>query len=431
MPDFNQMTELNVGLLLFAALLSLVLLIGGRFEEKKVFPFMRYFDLMLLADIAMLLGEAGIWYFSGNTAALPLLKLCTLFSYTGGYVLLACYGYLQVGFIRTREPASIMPIHVITGLCVLAMGLTVCSLYSGTLFYFDEHAELCYTQYYWFLVLLDLAAAVLQIGLVIRHWRILGTKTALLLSCVSSLPIFALRLQIIWDSTPMYMMMSLSLLLVYILFHAELSRQLIRTEKELVHSQISVMLSQIQPHFLYNTLTSIHYLCGKDTKSAQKAIEEFSAYLRANMNALQAVSLIPFAKELEHVQTYLKLEKMRFDEELQVVYQIAAKDFFLPALTVQPLVENAVKHGLGAKESGGTVTIRTSETATHFLVEIEDDGVGFDVQQAPSHIGMDNVRKRLAAMCGGTLRIESEIGKGTKAVITIPKGDNDEDTCGR
>ena len=159
---------------------------------------------------------------------------------------------------------------------------------------------------------------------------------------------------------------------------------------------------------------------------AQKAINDFSEYLRGNLNSLKRKTVVPFETELRHIEVYLSLEKMRFEEELRVVYDIQTKDFMIPSLAVQPLVENAVKYGVGQSEQGGTVTITARETEQYYEISVEDDGVG-DTGQTPSdersHIGIENVRKRLWTMCQATLTIDSIIGKGTKAVIKLPKGE--------
>ena len=152
---------------------------------------------------------------------------------------------------------------------------------------------------------------------------------------------------------------------------------------------------------------------------------EFSEYLRRNMNSLKEQAPVPFESELKHLETYLSLEKMRFGDELNIEYDIEATDFLIPSLTVQPLVENAVKHGVGMKEDGGTVTIATKEFDDRYEVIVSDDGVGFDTAKKPNdgrtHIGMENVRNRLKTMCNAVLNIESTVGKGTVATITIPK----------
>ncbi|MGN1467956.1 MAG: sensor histidine kinase [Ruminococcus sp.] len=196
-------------------------------------------------------------------------------------------------------------------------------------------------------------------------------------------------------------------------------------QNEMLQMRVSIMVSQIQPHFLYNSLTSIAQLCEKNPKKAKKATIEFSEYLRRNMNSLKEQAPVPFESELKHLETYLSLEKMRFGDELNIVYDIETSDFLIPSLTVQPLVENAVKHGVGMLEDGGTVTIATREYDDRYEVIVSDDGVGFDVTKKPNdgrtHVGMENVRNRLKTMCNAVLVIESQVGVGTKATITIPK----------
>lgn len=209
----------------------------------------------------------------------------------------------------------------------------------------------------------------------------------------------------------------------------------IKYEKELAQNRISIMMSQIQPHFLFNSLSSISNLCEKNPMEAQKAINDFSDYLRGNLDSLKYSAPIPFSKELKHIQIYLSLEKMRFASELNIVYNINAPDFLIPTLTVQPIVENAVKYGVGKKEGGGTVTIASREDDNFFFVTVSDDGVGYDPtvtrQDGRTHIGIDNVRARLSDMVGGTLTIDSEKGVGTTATIRIPKEKKYEHTCSR
>ncbi|MBQ0098898.1 MAG: histidine kinase [Oscillospiraceae bacterium] len=217
-------------------------------------------------------------------------------------------------------------------------------------------------------------------------------------------------------------------------------KEMLEVEKmqaELLESRISIMVSQIQPHFLYNALTSIAMLCEKNPKTAKKATIEFADYLRGNMNSLKENNPIPFARELEHLKTYLDLEKMRFGDDLNIEYDIRTTDFSVPALSVQPLVENAVKHGVGMKEDGGTVRITTLEDESTYQIIVEDDGVGFDTTKAQNdtkrqHIGMENCKSRIKTMCNGEVVIESTVGVGTVSKIIIPKGEeNDDDISGR
>ena len=205
--------------------------------------------------------------------------------------------------------------------------------------------------------------------------------------------------------------------------HSRLEAEKNIMEAQLKDSRISIMLSQIQPHFIYNTLGTIERMCLKDPQKAFELVRNFSLYLRGNFSELDSVTPIRFTQELKHVEYYANIEKVRFPD-MNIEYDVKTTDFVLPALSVQPLVENAIKHGLMRLESGGTVLIRSYETDSHFCVEVKDDGPGFDPSRPlddKKHVGLRNIRGRLKAMVDGQLVIESEIGKGTKAVIMIPK----------
>ena len=203
----------------------------------------------------------------------------------------------------------------------------------------------------------------------------------------------------------------------------ELELQRSRLEAELKENRIAIMLSQIQPHFIYNTLGTIERMCLKDPEKAFDLVRNFSLYLRGNFSELDSVTPIRFAEELKHVEHYVNIEKVRFPD-MSIEYDVETTDFVLPALSVQPLVENAIKHGLMRLESGGSVVIRSYETSDHFCVEVKDDGVGFDTSMpvdGKKHVGLRNIRGRLNAMVNGELIIQSRPGSGTRAVIMIPK----------
>lgn len=227
--------------------------------------------------------------------------------------------------------------------------------------------------------------------------------------------------------------MLISIVLVFGVVVAKREKALIATEKELYESKVKVMVSQIQPHFMYNALSSIAMLCKIDPDTASQATITFAQYLRGNMDSLKETAPIPFEKEMEHLKKYLYIEKLRFGKKLNIEYDIQATDFVLPQLTIQPLAENAVKHGISKKKGGGTLTIATRETETAYEVIVSDDGTGFDVNEKKkddgrSHIGMENIKRRLKEMCNADVVITSVIGEGTVARIILPKEDNNENT---
>lgn len=183
------------------------------------------------------------------------------------------------------------------------------------------------------------------------------------------------------------------------------------TEVENARLKSDILLSQLQPHFLCNTLGAIGRLCRNDPE-AKEAINAFSRYLRENVDALSQEAPVPFERELEHAQTYLELERLRFGEDLLVSYRIGCTKFLIPTLTLQPLVENAVRHGIRGTEDGtGTVTVSSREFDNRWEVAVADDGAGFEPGMLPDdgrpHVGLANVRERLRIVCGGDLRVDS------------------------
>ena len=205
---------------------------------------------------------------------------------------------------------------------------------------------------------------------------------------------------------------------------AEQERILAEKERQLTENRISTMISQIRPHFIYNTLGSIEQLCELQPEAAAKLVHNFSCYLRGNFSELDNHTPIRLSKEIEHTRYYVSIEQIRFPD-IEIRFDLQSGDFLLPALSVQPLVENAIKHGLMKLPESGTVTISSCETDAHYCVSVEDNGAGFATSillDERKHIGLRNIRGRVEAMCGGTLTVESTPGVGTKVEISIPKG---------
>ena len=252
----------------------------------------------------------------------------------------------------------------------------------------------------------------------------LREKIAFAVYCL--LPVVAIALQ---DAFQGYAIAYLSIIVAteVLFFFLNLERNiLLASEEEKVRdAQIRVMLSQIQPHFIYNSLSSISTLITIDPEKAQAALDDFTEYLRANLSSLTENRMIAFENELNHIRAFLSLEKIRFGERLSVVYDIAATDFYVPPLSVQPLVENAVRHGILKKVEGGTLTLRSYEESDRYVVEVIDDGVGFDMDEVDfesnEHVGLNNIRYRLRQVGSVEMKVESEVGKGTKVTVSFAK----------
>ena len=203
----------------------------------------------------------------------------------------------------------------------------------------------------------------------------------------------------------------------------ELETEKIVLNAQLAESRVSTMMSQIRPHFIYNTLGSIEQLCNIDPPKAGELVHNFAKYLRGNFGELDNPRPILMSQEMEHVHHYISIENVRFPD-MTFSFEMNSDDFHIPALTIQPIVENAIKHGLMKLQKGGTIRVVSYETDTHYCVTVEDDGAGFDTDvllDERKHVGIRNIRGRLKAMVNGTLEIKSTEGIGTTVLIKIPK----------
>jgi two-component system, LytTR family, sensor kinase len=208
---------------------------------------------------------------------------------------------------------------------------------------------------------------------------------------------------------------------------ARIEHRLQEQEKLLLAAKIEALKSQINPHFLFNTLTSIASLIRSQPDTARMLIVRLSGLLRRLLRSHE--HFVTLREELESVDEYLDIEVVRFGPKLSVRKEISPEtlDLVVPSMILQPLVENSIKHGLSRKMGPGCITIRSLRDSGRVLIEIQDDGMGFVLdrldQPMSSGIGLANVRERLRVIYGANyqLKMVSEPGKGTSAQIVVPE----------
>ena len=426
MPNFNEMIELNIGLLVFAILVTFFILLGCVGYKSRNLSYMRNFVWIVCMNLVMLIGECGLWIMKLGFKNVWLTKLFGFFSYGGGTIMALFYLFCILSFVEERgaPDVSYRSAYLMRIVCGCYLVLVFLSMFNGMLFQVDAHGNLTDGSYYWIAWLIDPMILLIEILVVVHYRKNLSRFGTIVMLNFGLVSLLTTGLQSIWYPVPELLACTLALLLMFMLFYWEMEKNLVENERELMQSQVSLAISQIQPHFLYNTLSTIAELCRKDSAMAEEVTNRFALYLRGNLEHMGDSFPVEFSKELKHVQTYLWIEKIRFQEELQVVYDIQTEDFIIPALTVQPLVENAVKHGMMGSENVCTITIRTKCVERGYQVIIEDDGCGFDPEQVKNdgrkHIGIESVRNRLRFMVGGILTVRSVIGKGTTVIIEIP-----------
>lgn len=201
-------------------------------------------------------------------------------------------------------------------------------------------------------------------------------------------------------------------------------------EQASISNESAFLQAQIKPHFLYNALNVIAVLCRVDSEKARDLVLDLSSYMRHSFDFKNLTKYVTFEEELEFVRAYIRIEQARFKDRLNVLYEIDdTEGLRLPPLLLQPLVENAIRHGIRKSETGRTVILRVKNQNECYRFEVEDDGAGMTsdkletimTQQESGGVGLANIQKRLKMLYGTQLLIESRQGAGTKVTVTLPK----------
>lgn len=352
------------------------------------------------------------------------------------YAMVVVYHYMVLTRVSEVAEVPALLYYIVIPLALIVMGIYLTSFNTGMFVDTNEFGEFVDGEFSWVSKLIRVSLLLVDIVLTLLFCRKLGVKMTVLFLVYASVPIICQFLDERYRLCLVYLCVSIMLIIDYILVGIEQDLLIARQQKKMADQQkklseerTKIMISQIQPHFLYNVISSIMSFCREDPDKAFNALADFADYLRSNMRSLTLEAPVEFSKELEHVKTYLRLEKYRFDDRIEVEYDIETEDFFIPSLTVQPLIENAVKHGIGQRAEGGRIilSVRYSDEDDGIIVRVSDNGVGFDISRLKSeafakedHVGLFNVRSRVESMCEGTLTIESSVGEGTTVTVFLP-----------
>lgn len=192
-------------------------------------------------------------------------------------------------------------------------------------------------------------------------------------------------------------------------------------EAEMLRRDYGLAKNRLKPHFVNNILSSIYYLCDSDPQRAQKVSMDFSSYMMNIIERLDTHGLAPFSKELDLIKAYIAIEDLRLEDKLKSDFDIYISDFEVPPMSLEPLVEIAVKHNIAAKPGGGMVTIATRRLAEEGVqIKISDNGVGFDPADPDfDQTDLQNVRSRLKSELGADLTISSAPGQDTEFTIVF------------
>lgn len=434
----GMLIQYSVNIAMEAAIIMvLIIMLITLFWQKKLFIttipliFLSGF-IILLSIVQIFLWVIFIRNIPAEYGAMPL-RIAYILDYVFSYgfsVSLYYYvetlvidGYKNIG-VDYKSRRHVKNIIIVWG--AITSILYAASLFVPSLYHLENGEDIFSIPGYILMHIASKLALVCTLIFIYKHRKIIGKYEAML----SFVFIILISVFIVVDELCSLsigrVLMALFVFMLYVSIDLHKGLLLERQEKEIVEWKTQIMLSQMQPHFLYNVLTTISSMCEMQrADEARDVVNHFADYFRINFESLGKEKTIAFDKELEHVKTYLWLEKVRFEDSLNICYEIGTTDFVVPSLLVQPIVENAVKHGILPKDDVGTVTIRTYETDLEYVIVVEDDGVGFDLEEIKNdglvHVGIENVSLRLKLVCNGSCEIKTQKGKGTVVTMHIPK----------
>ena len=381
----------------FTALFTVLLLLMGAFLV----------DLIVYEFRDMALAEQIDVYFQYLLVSLPM----PMFT---GYLLHFCGEDL-------RKSTLFRLVIGLWGIYFILLGIAQCTTF---LYYVTPDNDFIRGSWHPLLVAPIAAIMLLNLAGVIRRRKRLPDKyyVAFLIHLLP-MTVAALIHAVIFVPLLVVFGLGFSMLSMFGIILCDQIEQYMRQQREIAHQRASIMVLQMRPHFIFNTMMSIYYLCAQDSQKAQQVTLDFTSYLRKNFSAIASENTIPFANELEHTRAYLAVEQVQFEDSLFVEYDTPHTRFRVPPLTLQPIVENAVKHGMDPDSAPLCICIRTRETDAGHEITVEDNGPGFaqaNMDESEPHIALANIQQRLEIMCGGKLTVMPREGGGTVVKITLP-----------
>ncbi len=394
-----------------------------------------YFYILLVVMYMSVFSEGTSWMEEGKSRLILFNHVNTLVSFFSVSVMLfISWEYFVC--LEKKNKEKVLHSYVMTFLLFSQILVLVLNLFFKFIYYVDENGNYRVGKYY--LTVYVFPVLLLIFGLIYSYKvaKNKRTKTTVLVSFLSTF-VSAILSFLEPEYSFGHIMPYFIMVLIYGSVQVERNIEMLQKREEvanknallakqsedLMHKEQQIMVSQINPHFLFNTLTTIDYLCKTDPKLASKTVINLASYLRVNVDTLTQMETVAFKKEMQHVNYYIAIEKLRFSN-IEIEFEILDDDFELPALTIQPLVENAIRHGVRGVKNGHIKILTYFRNGAHCIV-IEDNGVGFDVnkfkEDSHKHVGLENVKKRLQITVNGTMSVESTKGEGTKITIIIPE----------
>lgn len=352
--------------------------------------------------------------------------------------------YLKALINNNGGPFSRVFIYISYFIMLFSIVALIIDQFRHVIYYFDRD-NFYHRGNIYYLALIPVFACFLLIIVIVFYYKNYITRLQRIsLMVYLSFPFCSALIMVITGvvSSIINVAISVALVMMYLFYEIEKNQRMLKQAEELIEKERinnefknTMLWTQIQPHFIYNNLNVIQFLCKKNPEEAAEAVNHLSAFLRSYIDAYDLDVCIPIEEELEIINHYIYMQKLRYGDKLSVDMSVAVVSFSVPPLAIESLVENAVRHGVAQKLEGGKVAIHVYTNHDEYLVEVADNGVGFDSdelkQDGKNHVGLKNTDSRLQFMINGRLEVISKTGAGCRAIVHIPKRNRDEVSSSR
>lgn len=439
------MAYLNFCLQFFATISMSIVFEGNVRGGYKRSANTNLFFLMLLSDILMLFtGALDNYVLYRNSFYEKHKWVEALLSGISdmAYFLVLCFFILYLD-IYAREGKKISVPALVGSIVSAVYGVFwfVAGFVGGI--YTQDADSIAYESLYMIGQIGGYVTGLLSVSIFVRRWKEFNRRERIGFAMFIFVPLIGSLFKGIFKNiTIMPILVTISI--VFIHSFIQMNRELLlrQQETDFAIMQADLIMNRLKPHFIYNVLNTIYALCDISADKTKQAISMFAGYLRTSLVDIDSHRLIPFEEELENVRNYLKLEKLRFGDKIDVGYDIRTVDFTIPPLTLMTIVENAVRHGIEKKPGGGRIIIASGGDENGYFVKVSDNGDGFDTssvslsefktdENGRRHVGLYSTAYRLKNMCNGSLKLDSSPGEGTVVTLEIKGGSIDEDSGSR
>lgn len=419
MTEWGDIVVYTLGgalLMMMAAGIALSALLPALDRWSKRY-FITLFSLLLLYVIAMLADT--IIYKDPQMAAVEKVIYIT------EYLFFSVLTLMPILLLLHRCSESIknsVLFRTVVALWIIFLLIMVFAQFTDFIYYTEENNRYYRGPGYVLLLIPLIVIIILNIAAVFRRHKKLSKKYFIgLLVYLFTMTVAVVMHMLIAVDMMVVFGIALCALTMFGFIISDNMEQYMRQQREIAHQRSSVMVLQMRPHFIYNTMMGIYYLCDQDPAKAKQVTLDFTSYLRKNFTAIASEEMIPFNDELEHTRAYLAVEQAQFEDSLFISFDTPHTMFRVPPLTLQPIVENAVKHGMNESCDPIHISVVTRQTDLSSEIIVNDDGPGFKpTDDDEPHIALNNIRQRLELMCGGTLEVAPREGGGTSVKVTIP-----------